>query len=218
MARILIVEDEEVLNNLIRINMELMGHHCVSVYDGEMVFSELDKQDFDLILLDVMLPKLDGFQVIKELKNQVPIIFLTARGTLEDRVKGLNLGADDYLTKPFNMLELQARVESVLRRTKKADDLFQLGDVKVDLNARLVYYKGQLMDFAPQELLLIEALVKNRNIVLSRDQLLNIAWGKDYEGADRTVDVHISYIRKKLGWEKAIKTIYRLGYRLEVLS
>ena len=216
MAKILIVEDEEVLNNLIKMNMELVGHSCVQVFDGEAVFEEIKKQDFDLILLDVMLPKLDGFQVMKNMKEVVPVIFLTARGTLQDRVKGLNLGADDYLTKPFSMLELQARVESVLRRTKKSEEIFQLGDVKVNLQTREVLYQGKPLDFAPQELLLIEALVRNRNMVLSREQLLNMAWGDDYEGVDRTVDVHISYIRKKLGWEKTIKTIYKLGYRLEV--
>lgn len=216
MAKILIVEDEEVLNNLIKLNMELMGHQCISVQDGAAVFEVLETQPVDLILLDIMLPKMDGFQVIQALGNRIPVIFLTAKGTLQDRIKGLNLGADDYLTKPFSMLELQARVESVLRRTKKAVECFKLGEVEVDLGAMEVFYKGAAVMFAPQELLLIEALVKNRNIVLSRDRLLDIAWGRDFDGSDRTVDVHISSIRKKLGWEKVIKTVYRLGYRLEV--
>ena len=215
MARILIVEDEKLINTLIRKNLELVGHTCVSVFDGESVFDELEKQPFDLILLDIMLPKLDGFQVIQEMKEKLPVIFLTARGAVQDRIKGLNLGADDYIVKPFDMMELQARVESVLRRTHKSDKLFELGDVKVDLSSRQVFLKDELVDFAPQEFLLIEALIKNRNIALSRDKLLEIAWGYDYGGDTRTADVHIHTIRKKLCWEDVVKTVYKLGYRLE---
>ncbi len=216
MAQILIVEDDKSINTLIRKNLELVGHNCVSVYDGEAVFDALEKQSFDLILLDIMLPKLDGFEVLRELGVDTPVIFLTARGAVEDRVKGLKLGADDYLVKPFEMIELQARVESVLRRAHKADTSFELGDVRVDLPARQVFYRGELVDFAPQEFLLIETLIKNRNIALSRDKLLEIAWGYDYGGDTRTVDVHIHNIRKKLGWDAVVKTVYKLGYRLEV--
>jgi DNA-binding response OmpR family regulator len=135
---------------------------------------------------------------------------------VQDRIKGLKLGADDYIVKPFDMLELQARIETVLRRTSKTDELFSLGDVKVDFSSRQVFYKDGLIDFAPQEFLLIETLVKNRNIALSRDKLLETAWGYDYGGNTRTVDVHIHNIRKKLDWEDVIKTVYKLGYRLEV--
>ena len=215
MAKILIVEDEKAINNLIKKNLELVGHSCVSVFDGEDVFNEIEKQNFDLILLDIMLPKHDGFQVIKELKENIPIIFLTARDAIEDRVKGLKLGADDYIVKPFDMLELQARIESVLRRFHKADNSFCLGDVKVDLSGQQVYCKNVLVEFAPKEFLLIETLIKNRNIALSREKLLEIAWGYDFGGDTRTVDVHIHAIRKKLGWENVIKTVYKLGYRLE---
>ena len=219
MAKILIVEDEKAINTLIKKNLELVGHSCVCVFDGEAVFDEIEMQNFDLILLDIMLPKLDGFQVLDELRsNNIPIIFLTARSGVDDRIKGLKLGADDYIVKPFDMLELQARIEAVLRRSHKADKLFCLDDVKVDLYARQVYVGERLVDFTPQEYLLIETLIKNRNIALSRDKLLEIAWGYDYGGDTRTVDVHIYSIRKKLGWENKIKTIYKLGYRLEVDS
>lgn len=216
MARILIVEDEKPINNLIKKNLELVGHICVSVFDGEAVFDELEKQAFDLILLDIMLPKLDGFEIIQELTEKIPVIFLTARGAVQDRIKGLKLGADDYIVKPFDMMELQARVEAVLRRTNKSDEVFELGDVKIDLSSRQVFYKGEIVDFAPQEFLLIESLIKNRNIALSRDKLLETAWGYDYGGDTRTVDVHIHNIRKKLSWEDVIKTVYKVGYRLEV--
>ena len=216
MAHILIVEDEKAINTLIKKNLELVGHTCYSVFDGEAVFDELEKKTFDLILLDIMMPKMDGFQVIKELKENIPIIFLTARNAVEDRVKGLKLGADDYIVKPFDMLELQARVETVLRRFHKADKVFFFGDVKVDLSGQQIYYKDTLVEFSPKEFLLIEALIKNRNIALSRDKLLEIAWGYEFGGDTRTVDVHIHSIRKKLNWENVIKTVYKLGYRLEV--
>jgi len=216
MARILIVEDDKPINTLIKKNLELVGHSCVSVFDGEAVFDAVEKEAFDLILLDIMLPKLDGFQVIQEMNENIPVIFLTARGAVQDRIKGLNLGADDYIVKPFDMMEMQARVESVLRRTNKADRLFELDCVKVDLSGRQVFFKGELVDITPQEFLLIEALIKNRNIALSRDKLLEIAWGYDYGGDTRTVDVHIHSIRKKLCWEDVVKTVYKVGYRLEV--
>ena len=216
MAEILIVEDDENINLLIKKNLELVGHICSSVFDGESALDKIEEQEFDLIILDVMLPKVDGFQVMQKLTKDIPVIFLTAKGTVFDRVKGLQLGADDYIVKPFDMLELQARVETVLRRVQKVEGAFELGDVKVDLSARLVYYKEKLVDFAPQEFLLIEALIRNRNIALSRERLLEIAWGYDFYGDTRTIDVHIHNIRKKLRWEKVIKTVYKLGYRLEV--
>ena len=219
MAHILIVEDEKSINILIKKNLELVGHTCTSIFDGEAVFDAIEKQNFDLILLDIMLPKLDGFQVleslIEPLKENTPIIFLTARSDIEDRVKGLKLGADDYIIKPFDMLELQARIETVLRRFHKADKVFCLGDVKVDLSGQQVYLQDMLVEFSPKEFALIETLIKNRNIALSRDKLLEMAWGYDYGGDTRTVDVHIHSIRKKLNWEHIIKTVYKLGYRLE---
>jgi DNA-binding response OmpR family regulator len=215
MARILIVEDEKAINNLIKKNLEAVGHDCVAVFDGEAVFDELEKFEFDLILLDIMLPKLDGFEVLEHIKDGPPVIYLTARDSVDDRVRGLKLGADDYIVKPFHMVELQARVEAVLRRTQKADKTFELGDVKVDLSGRQVYFKGEPLEFTPQEYALIEAFIRNRNIALSRDKLLEIAWGYEFGGDTRTVDAHISRIRKKMQWEDVIKTVYKLGYRLE---
>jgi len=216
LAQILIVEDEKTINSLIKKNLELVGHTCVSVFDGEAVFDEIEKQSFDLILLDIMLPKLDGFQVLEEFRENIPVIFLTAKSSIEDRVKGLNLGADDYIVKPFDMLELQARVETVLRRVNKADVSFILDDVKVDLLSQQVFCEGKQLEFSPKEFALLETLIKNRNIALSRDKLLEIAWGYEYGGDTRTVDVHVHAVRKKLGWENVIKTVYKLGYRLEV--
>jgi len=215
MAHILIVEDDKPINMLIKKNLELVGHTCTSVYDGNAVAVAMESTGFDLVLLDIMLPGRDGFEIIQEIQGTVPVIFLTARGAVRDRVTGLRYGADDYIVKPFDMLELTARVESVLRRTQKVDKTFSLGEVTVDFDGRQIYYKGALVDLPPQEFALVETLIKNRNIALSRDKLLEIAWGYDYGGDTRTVDVHIHSIRKKLGWDKVIKTVYKLGYRLE---
>ena len=216
MAKILIVEDDKAINTLIRKNLELVGHQCVSVFDGSVVNKTVEAGAFDLILLDIMLPGADGFKVIEGLMADIPVIFLTARDATRDKVRGLNLGAYDYIVKPFDMLELQARVEAVLRRTKGAEETFKLGDVEVDMNGRLVWFKGAIVDFTPQEFRLIEALIKNRNVALSRERLLDIAWDYDYLGDTRTIDVHIHTIRKKLEWEDVVKTVYKLGYRLEM--
>jgi len=218
MAHILIVEDDKPINTLIKKNLELVGHSCTSVFDGAAVCDAIEKDNFDLVLLDIMLPWRDGYEVIQDIRGKIPVIFLTALGSVNDKVTGLRHGADDYIVKPFDMLELQARIETVLRRTQKVEQTFQLGDAKVDMASRQVFYKGELVDFAPQEFALIEVLIKNRNIALSRDKLLEIAWGYDYGGETRTVDVHIHSIRKKLGWESFVKTVYKLGYRLEVKS
>ena len=218
MARILVVEDDRGISNLIRKNLELVGHECQAAFDGDEAARALEKSVFDLIILDVMLPKHDGFQVMEDSEADTPVIFLTARGEVKDRVRGLNMGGYDYIVKPFDMLELQARIDSVLRRTTGYLQQFTLGEVVVDLQSRQIYHARELVDIAPKEFLLIEALVKNRNIALSRERLLALAWGYDFPGDTRTVDVHIHNIRKKLGWEQVIKTVYKLGYRLEVHS
>lgn len=215
MAAILIVEDEIAINELVKRNLQLVGHQCTSVFDGQTAISEIESHTYDLIILDIMLPELDGFEVFKK-AHEIPTIFLTARSSLSDRIMGFSMGADDYLTKPFEMLELLARVEAVLRRTQKNKNSFEAGAVKIDFGSRQVYYVGQLVECTPKEYELLEVLVNNRNIALSRERLLELVWGYDYEGDTRTIDVHIQKLRKKLGWENAIKTVYKLGYRLEI--
>ena len=215
MAHILIVEDDQDINDLIAKNLKLVGHTYEQVFDGVKAIDAVLEGSFDLVLLDVMLPYIDGFEVLKRISFE-PVIFITAKDGLQHKLNGLSLGADDYIVKPFEMIELQARVESVLRRTQKLDKAFALGCVEVDLSGRQVYFKGALVDFTPQEFTLIETLIQNRNIALSREKLLEKAWGYDFGGNTRTVDVHISSIRQKLGWEDVIKTVYKLGYRLEV--
>lgn len=215
MANILIVEDEEAISELVRRNLSLVGNTCDVAMDGETALKIIENKSFDLIVLDIMLPKMDGFQVLEQIKG-TPTILLTARKSLEDRVKGLVMGADDYLTKPFEMLELLARVEAILRRTKKDEDLFVIDDVRVELHSRRLFLKDEVVECTPKEFELLEVLIKNRNIALSREKILELVWGYEYMGETRTVDVHIQKLRKKLGLEKRIVTVYKLGYRLEV--
>ncbi|WP_010269145.1 response regulator transcription factor [Paenibacillus senegalensis] len=215
MATILIVEDEAAINELVKRNLQLVGHHCTSVMDGKSALEEIANRAYDLVVLDIMLPELDGFDVYRQLGG-IPTIFLTARSSLPDRIKGLSMGADDYLVKPFEMMELLARVEAVLRRTQKSKSVFEAGHVKIDFDSRQVYCNGQRVEFTPKEYDLLEVLVHNRNIALSRERLLELVWGYDYEGDTRTIDVHIQKLRKKLSWENAIQTVYKLGYRLEI--
>ena len=215
MAEILIVEDEISINELIRKNLCLTGHHCTQAFDGVSAVQFLQNGSFDLVVLDIMLPGLDGYQVFESAPG-TPTIFLTAKSELTDKLKGLAMGADDYLTKPFQMLELAARVEAVLRRTKKGETEFVLGDLKCDFDRHQVFLKGVAVECTPKEYELLEVLVRNRNIALSREKLLDMVWGYDFDGGTRTVDVHIQRLRHKLHLEDQIRTVYKLGYRLEV--
>jgi DNA-binding response OmpR family regulator len=162
-----------------------------------------------------MLPGMDGFELMKFIPQNSPVIFLTAMGNLADRVKGLKLGADDYIVKPFEAIELLARVEAILRRTQKASNSFSLDNTKVNLDSRVVTVDGYEVELTLREYDLLEVLVKHQNIALSRENLLKMVWGYDYLGETRTVDVHIQKLRKKLKWDNRIKTVYKMGYRLE---
>ena len=215
MARILIVEDEIPINNLIMRNLSLVGHECKQIYDGESAVKEIWDGKYDLVLLDVMLPGLSGFEVIKQIPK-TPVIFVTAKTSLNDKLAGLYLGGDDYIVKPFEILELIARVESVLRRTCAAADEFTVDDVTVNYSTRKVTKDGRDVYLTPREFSLLETLIINRNIALSREKLIDLVWASDFDGDPRTVDVHIQRLRTKLGLENRIKTIYRLGYRFEI--
>ena len=214
MAHILVVEDEEAISFLIRKNLELVGYTCSQVYDGEKALQVLLEEKFDLVLLDVMLPNLSGFEVIKHIHN-TPVIFITAKGNLEDKIFGLTSGAEDYIVKPFEIIELIARVHIVLRRKSK-NETVRINDAQIDLGSKIVKVRDEILDLTPQEYSLLEVLIINRNLAMTREKLLELAWGYDYEGDTRTVDVHIQKLRKKLGLEEQIKTVYKLGYRLEM--
>lgn len=216
MAYILVAEDEIPINDLICKNLKLLGYKTDQAFDGPEALGLAEKENFDLVLLDVMLPGMSGFQVKTRLAKDLPVIFVTAKTSVSDQLTGLNLGAEDYITKPFDTLVLIARVENILRRTKKNVAVFTIKDCVIDLSMRTVYKNGERVDLALQEYNLLEALILNRNFALSREKLLQLAWGYDYSGDTRTVDVHIQRLRKKLGLYQEIATVYKYGYRLEV--
>lgn len=219
MANILIVEDDHSINELLYRNLTLVGHRCERTYEGNEALTYLENTQFDIILLDILLPGVDGLTIMqKRPDRETPVIMLTARSSLSDKVKGLTLGADDYIVKPFETLEVIARIEAVLRRTKRHDSTFSIDEITVDFDSHEVLYCGETTDLTPQEYALLEALIINRNLALSRDKLLKLAWGFNYLGDTRTVDVHIQKLRKKLGLTERLKTIYKLGYRLETRS
>ena len=215
MAKILIVEDEFPINNLISKNLTLTGQECLSAYDGLSAIELIQGSSPDLVILDVMLPGLSGFDLIK-LIGDIPVIFVTARSGLDDRLKGLSLGADDYIVKPFAIQELLARVSIVLRRTKRGDNSISFDGLTVDMGSRKVYRGDEKINLTPKEYALLEVLINHRNLALSREKLISMVWTYDYEGDTRTVDVHIQQLRQKLGLKDRIKTIYKVGYRLEL--
>jgi DNA-binding response OmpR family regulator len=215
MIKILIVEDERPINDLIKFNLELSGYQCDQVFDGEKALCKAFSNHYDLVILDVMLPTLSGFDVIKELQG-TPVIFVTAKTGIQDRLNGLQLGADDYISKPFEILELVARVKAVLRRTKGEQNCIEFDDIRVEFDTRRVYKNGSEIPLKPKEFDLLEALISNRNLALSREKLINLVWNFDYEGDTRTVDVHIQRLRQKLGLSGRLHTVYKTGYRLEL--
>ncbi len=215
MAKILIAEDEKAINDLIKLNLELVGHECRQVFDGERALDEALSGNYDLILLDVMLPRLSGFEIITEIEG-TPVIFVTAKAGIHDRLTGLKLGADDYIVKPFEILELVERVKAVLRRTMGESKCFEFDDIRVEFDTRRVYKGGGEVVLKPKEFDLLEAFINNRNLALSREKLIRLVWNFDYEGDTRTVDVHVQRLRQKLGISDRLQTVYKTGYRLEV--
>ncbi|NLJ30914.1 MAG: response regulator transcription factor [Clostridiales bacterium] len=218
MAKILIIEDDKAINDLMKMNLQLVGYECRQAFDGIEAMSALEKERPDLVLLDVMLPYLDGFSLMEQnaFEENVPVIFVTAKDSTADKVKGLKLGADDYISKPFEAVELLARVEAVLRRTKPRNRIFTLENTVVYLDEHTVKVGDEKIELTNREFELLEVLINNCNIALSREKLLDLAWGYAYFGDTRTVDVHITKLRKKLHLENHIKTVFKLGYRLEV--
>ena len=220
MAKILIVEDEKPIRNLIKRNLELMGHTCMEASDGNVAAEIIMENPFDLMVFDVMLPGKDGFELLElvriRMKRPTPVIFLTAKESIDDRLKGLSLGADDYISKPFVLRELLLRVQAVLRRTMKEEESLFFDDIEVRFSSKKVFRKGLEVCLTPKEYCLLETLILNRNIVLSREKLLTLVWGYDYEGESRTVDVHIRQIRAKLDLKDRLKTLYKMGYRFEL--
>lgn len=217
MIKILTVEDEKPISNLIRINLLDAGYDCECAFDGEQAIEMIEKNNYDLILLDIMLPKVDGYELFEYIKPlEIPVIFLTAKSDVKDTVKGLKLGAEDYLTKPFEIMELLARVERVLRRFNKLQDHLHLFDIEIDTLSRIVKKKGEIINLTAKEYDLLLLFTQNKNIALFRKQIYMRVWGDDYMGNTRTVDLHVQRMRKKLDLEDKIVAVYKIGYRLEV--
>ena len=216
MYKILIMEDEQAIANLIYENLSDEGYRCYCAFDRKQGADLIEKENYDLILLDITLPEIDGYELLEYLiPLEIPVIFLTAKGTANDRTQGLKLDADDYLEKPFEIGELLARVEAVLQRHGKRDKLLAFADVSINIDSRQVVQNGQIIKLTVKELGLLVELVRNKNVSMHRTKLYENVWGVKSIGAARAVDSHIKRLRKKLGWEKRIITAFRIGYRLE---
>lgn len=215
MIKILIVDDEYPIANLIKETLEGTGDYiCTCVYDGESAANAVEEDRYALVLLDVMLPKIDGFELIEYIRQyDIPVIFLTAKSDVRDRVKGLKLGAEDYIIKPFDRMELLARVEVVLRRFHKFAEKLHICDMVIDPFSRSVTKDGVAVELTYKEFDLLLLLIKNKNIAMYRETIYEKVWGNLYEEDTRTVDLHVNRIRKKLGLEKQIQTVFKIGYR-----
>lgn len=216
MRPILIVEDERPIADLIELTLTGAGYTCEQANDGETAADLIAERDYELAILDIMLPKVDGYELLGYLRSVgTPVIFVTAKTALKDRVRGLHEGADDYLTKPFEPLELVARVESVLRRTGRANVILHAFGVDLDPAARTVTQNGKPVHLSPREFELLELLMRNRGMTLYREVLYERLWDDDTAFDTRPLDLCITRLRKKLGWKNEICTVFRVGYRLE---
>lgn len=214
MTEILIVEDEKNISNLIKMALSHTGYACDCAYDGETGANMIESKRYDLILLDIMLPKIDGYELIEYIKNyEIPVIFITAKGDTKDKVKGLRLGADDYITKPFDISELQARVEAVLRRYHKTASSITVGDIAINTESRVVTKGGNIIELTLKEYEILLLFIRNRNIALYREMIYEHVWNEPYMGDTRTVDLHIQRLRKKLDLKDKIQSVFKVGYR-----
>ena len=221
--KVLVVDDEKLIVKGIRFSLEQEGMEVDTAFDGEEAVEKAQEKEYDIILLDIMLPKLDGLQVCQQIRefSNVPIIMLTAKGDDMDKIMGLEYGADDYITKPFNILEVKARIKAIMRRTtsrndKKQEMILEAGTMKLDLDERRVYIEGKEMNLTSKEYDVLELLAKNANHVYGREKLLHLVWGVDYPGDVRTVDVHIRRLREKIeknpSEPKFVHTKWGVGY------
>lgn len=221
-TKVLIVDDDKNICDLIELYLLKEGYKTYKVYNGKDALKVFAEKPVDVVVLDIMMPEMDGYEVLKEIRktSPLPVIMLTARGETFDRVLGLELGADDYIVKPFEPKELVARIRAVLRRYKPQTmkRALEFTDLIIDADSYIVTYKGQELEMPPKEFELLYFLASNPNKVFTRDQLLYEVWGYDYPGDSRTVDVHVKRIREKLSDEEdwQIKTVWGVGYKFEV--
>lgn len=217
MIRILAVDDEKPITELLRLSLSRAGYQCICASDGMEAAGLIEHQVFDLILLDIMLPGIDGFELMDYIKTiRTPVIFLTAKNAVSDRVKGLRMGAEDYIVKPFDILELLARVEGVLRRHGKLQTVLYVGDLEINTLSMQVSRNGAELPLTRKEYELLLLFAQNPGIVLSKSTIYERIWGGEYPETTRTVELHIQRMKKKLGWDRQLKPVYAMGYRLEV--
>lgn len=216
MIRILAVDDERPIAELLRLSLTRAGYECVTAYDGIAAANLIEKESFDLILLDIMLPGIDGFELMEYIRSTgIPVIFLTAKNAVSDRVKGLRMGAEDYMVKPFDILELMARVEGVLRRHGKLQTSIQIGDLHINTLSMQVTRGTEEVPLTRKEYELLLLFARNVGVVLSKTTIYERVWGGEYPDNTRTVELHIQRMKKKLGWDEKLRPVYGIGYRLE---
>lgn len=215
--KIIVVEDEEAIAKMIAMNLRVANYEPALFYDGMAAAESLkENHEYDLALLDVMLPGMDGFALLEVMKEYgIPVIFLTAKDDLSSKIQGLKGGAEDYVVKPFEILELLVRMEKVLERTNRLSSIIKVLNLEINFGEHTVRQDGKEVPLKPMEFELLAVLAKNKNIAISRENLLSMVWGVDYAGETRTVDVHIGQLRKKLNLGNHIKTVSKMGYRLE---
>lgn len=217
MIRILTVEDERAISNLIRMSLEKAGYSCTCAYDGAEAAELLEHSRYDRILLDIMLPEIDGFELMEYIRpTEIPVIFITAKARVEDKVKGLRLGAEDYIVKPFDTAELLARVDVVLRRYHKDQAVFEAGGLVIDTCSMQVKKDGKEIKLTKKEYDLLLLFVQNPGRALYRDTIYEHVWGGEYQFGSKTVDLHVQRLRRKTGWDGILKAVNKVGYRLEV--
>ena len=216
MVKILAVDDERAIAELLRLSLTQAGYECVCAYDGVEAANRIEKESFDLILLDIMLPGIDGFELMDYIRSTgIPVIFLTAKNAVSDRVKGLRMGAEDYMVKPFDIQELLARVEGVLRRHGKLQTVLTVGDLTINTLSMQVTRGGEEIILTRKEYELLLLFARNVGVVLSKTTIYERVWGGVYPDNTRTVELHIQRMKKKLGWDDRLKPVYGMGYRLE---
>jgi DNA-binding response OmpR family regulator len=215
---VLIIEDDRSIAELIKTTLSGYGYHCENAYDGQEGEDMLDTQKWDIILLDLMLPKISGYELLEYISTTLkyPVIIMSAMNQVSDKIRGLRMGADDYLAKPFQIGELIARVEAVIRRTAPAGEIFSYQGVEVDSASRRVLKDGEEVPLTAKEFELLNLLIMNKNVAMSREALYEGVWKEEYFGETRTLDNHIKRLRQKLGYEDVIQTVFRIGYRMDV--